>query len=76
MRFLLLNQFYPPDPAPTGQYLHDLAQVLVARGHDVQVLCSRRSYDGSSVYAPTEIMANMALFSITVPSLVISVGPA
>lgn len=50
MRFLLLNQFYPPDPAPTGQYLQHLAQVLVARGHDVKVLCSRRSYDGRYVY--------------------------
>jgi colanic acid biosynthesis glycosyl transferase WcaI len=50
MRFLLLNQFYPPDPAPTGLYLQDLAQVLVERGHEVKVLCSRRSYDGRHAY--------------------------
>ena len=50
MRILLLNQFYPPDPAPTGQYLQDLAQVLTERGHEVKVLCSRRSYDGRQAY--------------------------
>lgn len=61
MRFLLLNQFYPPDPAPTGQYLHDLAQVLVGRGHEVQVLCSRRSYDGSGVFAKTETLDHVAV---------------
>jgi glycosyltransferase involved in cell wall biosynthesis len=46
VRLLLLNQFYPPDVAPTGQFLHDLAGCLAARGHDVHVVCSRRSYDG------------------------------
>ena len=56
MRFLLLNQFYPPDVAPTGQYLHDLAQTLVERGHAVRVLCSRRSYDGGADYAANETL--------------------
>lgn len=50
MRFLLLNQFYPPDVAPTGQYLHDLACSLVRRGHQVKVLCSRRSYNGTKTF--------------------------
>ncbi len=44
MHILLINQFYPPDPAPTGRYLHDLAEVLAARGHQVTVICSRLSY--------------------------------
>jgi len=56
MRFLLLNQFYPPDVAPTGKYLHDLAQSLVRRGHDVEVLCSRRSYDGKNRFPRREIL--------------------
>lgn len=47
MRFLFLNQFYPPDGAPTGRMLHDVAQVLVSRGHEVRVICSRLGYDGS-----------------------------
>lgn len=54
MRFLLLNQFYPPDVAPTGKYLHDLAKVLVRRGHEVQVWCSRCSYDGRQRFVPRE----------------------
>jgi hypothetical protein len=54
MRFLLLNQFYPPDPAPTGWYLHGLARELVGRGHHVSVLCSRRSYDGKDSYPRRE----------------------
>jgi glycosyltransferase involved in cell wall biosynthesis len=54
MRFLLLNQFYPPDPAPTGWYLHGLARELVRRGHQVKVFCSRRSYDGRDSFLPRE----------------------
>ncbi len=44
MRFLLLNQFFAPDPAPTGQLLADLARELAARGHSVSVVCSRTGY--------------------------------
>ena len=47
MRVLLLNQFYPPDVAPTGQVLHDVAQALAARGHEVQVVRSRAAYAGT-----------------------------
>ena len=46
MRFLLLNQYYPPDRAPTGRMLHDVPKTLVERGHQVDVLCSRRGYGG------------------------------
>jgi glycosyltransferase involved in cell wall biosynthesis len=51
-----VNQFYPPDMAPTGQHLHDLARALVARGHDVTALASRRSYDGGGTYPAREIL--------------------
>lgn len=54
MRFLLLNQFYPPDAAPTGSYLHGLARELVRLGHSVKVLCSRRSYDGKDSFPRRE----------------------
>jgi len=54
MQFLFLNQFYPPDPAPTGWYLHGLARELVRRGHAVTVLCSRRSYDGRNTFPARE----------------------
>jgi glycosyltransferase involved in cell wall biosynthesis len=54
MNILLLNQYYPPDMAPTGQYLHDLARRLVARGHAVGALASRASYNGDVTYAARE----------------------
>lgn len=44
MRLLLVNEFYPPDVAPTGRFLHELAVELLSRGHDVQVLASRSPY--------------------------------
>jgi glycosyltransferase involved in cell wall biosynthesis len=46
MRILLLNQFYPPDVAATGQLLRDLADALAARGHEAHVLASQRTYAG------------------------------
>jgi len=54
MRILLLNQFYPPDVAATGQLLADLAEGLSARGHEVHVVCSRRAYGGGTVRQPAE----------------------
>src|ERR1700690_3231888 len=54
MRILLLNQYYLPDIAPTGQYLHDFARVLVQRGHQIKVICSSRSYDGATRYPRRE----------------------
>lgn len=48
MRILLINQFYKPDTAATGQLLADLADSLVERGHDVQVICSCHRYDGGN----------------------------
>jgi glycosyltransferase involved in cell wall biosynthesis len=52
VRALLLNQFYPPGVAPTGQALQDLARALAARGHEVDVLCSRGSYGDAPTIGP------------------------
>lgn len=52
MRILLLNQFYRPDTAATGQLLADVAERLVECGHQVDVICGRRRYDGGA-WAPT-----------------------
>ena len=48
MRVVLINQFYKPDTAATGQLLADLAGNLADRGHDVHVICSRNRYDGGN----------------------------
>ena len=52
MKFLLLNQFYPPDTAATGQLLEDVAHALSRAGHEVHVVCSRGAYGGGIVPAP------------------------
>jgi glycosyltransferase involved in cell wall biosynthesis len=47
MRLLLINQFFPPDPAPTGQLLADVARALIQSGHSVKIVCSRVPYEAS-----------------------------
>jgi glycosyltransferase involved in cell wall biosynthesis len=39
MNVLFLNQFYDPDPAPTGRLLADVVRALAAQGHSVTVIC-------------------------------------
>jgi len=48
---VLINQFYPPDGAPTGVKLHALARALHERGEHVVVLASSRSYNGGQRFA-------------------------
>jgi glycosyltransferase involved in cell wall biosynthesis len=50
MRVLIINQYFPPDTAPTGIYMFDLARALLARGHDVTAVCSRRAYNSNDIY--------------------------
>ena len=52
MRVLLINQFYVPDVAATGQLMADVAEELSHRGHQVHVICSRRSYTGAAPALP------------------------
>jgi len=58
MRILLINQFYPPDVAATGQLLADLAKRLVQQGHEVHLICSRGSYSGDSKKYPRYKLAD------------------
>jgi len=54
VRIVLINQFYPPDIAPTGKYLHDFARTLKARGHEVVVLCSTSAYSQNTTFSTDE----------------------
>jgi colanic acid biosynthesis glycosyl transferase WcaI len=45
LKVLLLNQTFHPDVMATAQYLSDLAVALADRGHEVEVIASRRAYD-------------------------------
>jgi putative colanic acid biosynthesis glycosyltransferase WcaI len=56
VRFLFLNQFYPPDLAPTGRILHSVATTLVGRGHSVRVICSRRAYAFGEQLTPSGLL--------------------
>ena len=64
MRFILLNQYYVPDLAPTGQLLHDLARMLASRGHHVDVVCSRNSYQGDRRYRSIERIGGVAVHCV------------
>ena len=56
MRILFLNQYYIPDVAATGQLMADVAEELAAQGHEVHVICSRRSYyGGAAEFMPYEV---------------------
>jgi len=68
MHILILNQFYPPDLAPTGQVAHDLARCLVGRGHAVTVLTSRRGYTGTGCYPACEVRDGVAIRRLPAPA--------
>ncbi|MFC7338126.1 glycosyltransferase family 4 protein [Haloferula chungangensis] len=44
MKLVLINQYFPPDEAPTGLMLESVAEVLAQQGHSVTVLCSAGGY--------------------------------
>src|SRR5437879_4031075 len=52
MKFLLPNQTFYPDVMATGQYLSEVAQRLVERGHQVTIITSRRAYDNPAMQFP------------------------
>lgn len=57
-RLLFVNQHYWPDVAATGQILTDLAESLVARGFEVDVLTGRGKYVSGDLEAPAEEVRN------------------
>jgi colanic acid biosynthesis glycosyl transferase WcaI len=46
MHLVFLNQYYPPDAAPTGVMLEAVVERLVADGHEVTVICAAGGYAG------------------------------
>ena len=44
MRVLFLNQYFPPDAAPTGVLLRELADELERGGHTVDFVAARQDY--------------------------------
>jgi hypothetical protein len=46
MKIVFLNQYHPPDAAPTGVMLAAVAEELAAQGHEVTVICAEGGYAG------------------------------
>lgn len=44
MNFIFLNQYFPPDEAPTGLMLERVTKELVEAGHYVTILCAKGGY--------------------------------
>jgi glycosyltransferase involved in cell wall biosynthesis len=65
LNIVFVNQFYPPDVAPTGQVLHDLAARMVQRGHAVRVLCSRAAYSGDAVYPQRDTLDGVEVLRVS-----------
>jgi len=51
MRVLLLNQYFPPDQAPTGLLFGEIADELRTRGHEVICVSSGQEYRGGQKMA-------------------------
>ena len=46
--FVFFNQYYPPDLAPTGMMLRDVAEEMVAQGNRVTIVCSEGGYSATT----------------------------
>ena len=44
MKLVFLNQYFPPDIAPTGLMLERIAEELIEQGHEVTILCAKGGY--------------------------------
>lgn len=58
LRLLILNQFFPPDFAATGQLIEELAKQLVTQGLDVEVFTGQPGYAFQTEFAPTKECVN------------------
>ncbi len=64
MRVLFLNQYFPPDPAPTGILLRELADDLAARGHFVDFVDVAADYRATQKQGGRMIREVNALFKM------------
>ena len=61
LKIIFLNRFFYPDHSATSQMLSDLAFELARKGHNVQVITSRLTYEGDRMLSPQERIANVAV---------------
>ena len=61
MHIVCLNQYYPPDAAPTGVMLEGLVKGLIGEGHEVTVICASVVYaDGGGVVSGADIPSKLS----------------
>src|SRR5579862_7765262 len=64
MRILFLNQYFPPDPAPTGILLRELGDHLQSQGHEVEYVSSTQNYRSAKKNQKRLLREILALGSI------------
>ena len=64
LKIIFLNRFFYPDHSATSQMLSDLAFALAAKGHAVQVITSRLTYDGHRSFPASETIGAVAVSRI------------
>jgi glycosyltransferase involved in cell wall biosynthesis len=69
MRLALLNQFYPPDLAPTGQLAASLARHRADLGDEVTVVAGRGRYVPQTVLSPDQVDPRIGIHRLWTPGL-------
>ena len=69
VRILFLNQYFPPDPAPTGILFRELGDFLRGQGHEVDYVCSRQKYRSATKNQGRLVREMSALGSIFLKGL-------
>ena len=69
MRVLFLNQYFPPDPAPTGVLLAEVADALEQRGHTVDFVAARQEYRAGQKQGGRLIREARALWRMLIDGL-------
>jgi colanic acid biosynthesis glycosyl transferase WcaI len=64
MRFLILNQYQPPDPAPTARLFGEISDALIAAGHSVAFASGESTYTGRANSRGRFIREGVALLGV------------
>lgn len=62
MHLVFLNQYYPPDVAPTGVMLKGVVEELIRQGHEVTVICAEGGYAAPSVTDTCQLIGDQERF--------------
>lgn len=68
MHLVFFNQYYPPDFAPTGVMLRDVAEAMVVQGNRVTIICSKGGYSDGEGSAEEVDKTEAGLEVIRVPT--------